>query len=702
MKPPLSAELVLSNFPVELREVLPWLLWKNETRKGKPTKVPYTIGGNMASTTDPRTWCDFRSALAGHEDYDGIGIVIGPPYVGIDLDHCRNPESGVIQPWAMRIIKDLNSYTEISPSGTGAHIWVIGELPGNRRRKGPIEMYQGGRYFTVTGKHLEGTPLTVERRDLSSLYQRMLQGGLDPEAVAKNSKKPPSKTDPEAGKLERLMTGDWAGLYGSQSEADLGLCILLARKTTDPNEIDAEFRKSGLMRPKWDSPRGDSTYGRDTIITAIRIISEPTTTDWRALLIYTRSGQPRAILANAITALRHSPDWEGVLGYNEFSLYAVTLQPTPWQGPGNANWTDADDSLATEWLQRSGINVKSNVTAEAVQTVAREHSFHPVRDYLQALKSDGKERVYTWLIAYLGCPDTPWTRAVGRRWLISAVARIMQPGCQADYCLLLEGIQGLKKSSALSALAGDDWFTDNISDLGSKDSRLDLRGKWIIEWAELANMRRHEAEKVKAFLTARIDHFRAPYGRRTEDMPRSCVFAGTTNDETPFIDSTGNRRFWPVRCGEIDIEALRRDRDQLWAEAYILYKNGEPWWLESAELNKLAVAEQEERYEPGVWDSQIREWIENPTRREDLPLTGENSKIPVPVSPWEGSELGKVSVTDVLVHAVGKDIDRCNQSDRNQVVRCLRHFGWTQWRDWSRGTDRGRRYYVSPEWKERH
>src|SRR5262249_44695936 len=138
---------------------------------------------------------------------------------------------------------------------------------------------------------------------------------------------------------------------------------------------------------------------------------------------------------------------------------------------------------------------------------------------------------------------------------------------------------------------------------------LDLRGKWVIEMSELAAMRRAEIEKVKAFLTARADHFRPPYGRRAEDVPRQNVFAGSTNDEQPFVDSTGNRRFWPVRCGQIDVDGLVRDRDQLWAEAYDLFKRGEVWWLDNPELNLLAQREQDERYEPGVWDDIVLDWV---------------------------------------------------------------------------------------------
>jgi hypothetical protein len=433
-------------------------------------------------------------------------------------------------------------------------------------------------------------------------------------------------------------------------------------------------------------------YGDDAMA---KLLDAPSSkmADWRSLLIYrqTKSTPPRPerLLANAMTALRYAPEWHSVLGFNEFSQQVVTHRPTPWGKEVGSSWADADDSLATEWLQREAdIFVGSNTVAEAVQTIARENGFHPVRNYLKSLLWDKVSRIDTWLMDFLGGADSQFIRAVGSRWLISAVARVFQPGCQADHVLLLEGPQGARKSSALRALVGDEWFADHIADLGSKDSRLDLLGKWIIEMSELASMRRAEIEKVKAFLTARTDHFRPPYGRRAVDVPRQNVFAASTNEEQPFVDSSGNRRFWPVRCGEIDVDGIRQNRDQLWAEAYHRFKQGEAWWLDTPELNQLAQQEQDERYEPGVWDDIILEWADDPHQRDDL-----SNGIIIPVDPWNGSEPGKVTISDILIHAIGKDKDRLTQIDRNQVSRCLTHDGWRPQQE-RRGSLRGKWFYV--------
>jgi predicted P-loop ATPase len=453
-----------------------------------------------------------------------------------------------------------------------------------------------------------------------------------------------------------------------------------------------------LDLPSFEGVNGPDDYigvfGDDAMT---RLLDSPPSkiASWRDLLIYrptkSRSPQPERLLANALIALRHAPAWDGVLGFNSFSQRVVTLSRTPWGTSAGILWSDVDDSLATEWLQQEGsIFVASTVVAEAVRTVAQEHQFHPVRTYLEGLVWDGVPRIGSWLATHLGCQDSEFIRAVGPRWLISAIARVFDPGCQVDCVLLLEGPQGLKKSSALRALVGDEWFTDHIAELGSKDSRLDLLGKWVVEMSELASMRKTETEKVKAFLTARTDHFRLPYDRRATDVPRQNVFAASTNEQQPLVDSTGNRRFWPVACGQIDVERIRRDRDQLWAEALYRFKKGEPWWLETVDLNLLALDEQEQRYEEGVWDGLILDWLENPRPRAP------GNSVATLVLPWDGSEPGKVTIPDILIHAIGKDVDRLTQTDRHQVVRCLTHHGWTIRQDRG-GPRRGKRFYVKPQ-----
>jgi predicted P-loop ATPase len=195
-----------------------------------------------------------------------------------------------------------------------------------------------------------------------------------------------------------------------------------------------------------------------------------------------------------------------------------------------------------------------------------------------------------------------------------------------------------------------------------------LRGKLIIELAEMDRLRRADSERVKSFLTTRIDSFRPPYGRRVETFPREGVFAASTNEQTPFIDATGNRRFWPVECGDIDVDGIRSDRNQLWAEAYFQYQAGTKWWLESKPLIDAATEEQDLRYDQGVWDEAITLWLEDPVEKFD------NEGLPF--APAFSSKRGQVTIRDILAHAIGKPLDRQTQQDKNAVARCLTSLGW--------------------------
>jgi predicted P-loop ATPase len=377
-----------------------------------------------------------------------------------------------------------------------------------------------------------------------------------------------------------------------------------------------------------------------------------------------KNGAPKALLANAITALRMAPEWAAVLGFNEFSLSTVALKPPPFGGKAGAEWSDHEDRLTADWLQHQGIQVGVEVAGQATQTVAMERKFHPVRAYLESLKWDGTERIGTWLSLYLGADSSDYTKAVGSRWLISAIARVLRPGCKADCSLILEGPQGIYKSTVLQKLGGE-WFTDQIAELHSKDASMATMGKWIIELSELDALTRADAGRIKAFMSRTTEHFRPPYGKRTIDAPRQCVFAGTVNHSEYLKDETGGRRFWPVVCTRILIDDLSRDRDQLWAEALVQYRAGANWYLDTVDLVAEAQAQQEERYEADVWDSKVMDWA------DDRVASGCDS----------------VSIAEALEMCLEKKLDTWTKADQMRVGRCLRAAKWERFRDRKRGME---------------
>jgi predicted P-loop ATPase len=376
--------------------------------------------------------------------------------------------------------------------------------------------------------------------------------------------------------------------------------------------------------------------------------------DWSSGLMKFASGVVQSSLANACHALRSAPDTQLMLAYDIFAMKPMVVSAPPWefepQHFAARPWSPHDDLLVAEHLQRIGVPVKPLTAAQAVEVVARERSYHPVLDRLDSLTWDGRARLDCWLSDYLGVPETPYSHSVGRATLIGAVARIRQPGCKLDTVPIIEGSQGLGKSSAARVLF-DPWFSDDLADLGSKDAAMQTQGAWGIEISELDAMSRGEVARIKAFVSRSTDRFRPPYGSRVIESPRSCVFWGTTNSDAYLKDETGGRRFWPIKAGRIDITGLAKVRDQLWAEADRLYAAGAAWWIVNPEALRIAEGEQVARYQGDPWDNAIAEY----------------SKTAI-----------DVSVEEIFRDALHLEIGRWSQTDMNRVARCLRARGWVR------------------------
>jgi len=412
---------------------------------------------------------------------------------------------------------------------------------------------------------------------------------------------------------------------------------------------------------------------------------------WASQLRLDLAGTPERNEANVITALANDPAFAGALAFDEFRQEVVVARRLPWDEAGMnlpRSWSDGDDLRCAEWLQRVEINVAPVVVSRTVSAIARDIRIHPVRDYLNALSWDSQPRLESWAVTYLGAPDTPLNRAFGSLWMISAVARIMKPGCKVDHMLILEGPQGAKKSSALKVLAGEEWFTDELAEIGSKDAAQQMRGTWVIEIAELDAISRAEVSRIKAFLTRTVDRYRPPYERYVISVPRQCVFAGSVNPDTYLRDETGNRRFWPVRCGAIEIDALRCDRDQLWAEAVARYRQGAIWWIEDRDLIDAAAAEQEARYHADAWDARIDRWLAFETRRVNHGYPGYDD--------WRDEEIERevpvsdVSVGEILEQAIGIEPARWSKADQMRVGAYLKAREWIRYQ---------RRTRAGREWR---
>ena len=296
---------------------------------------------------------------------------------------------------------------------------------------------------------------------------------------------------------------------------------------------------------------------------------------------------------NAFIILTNDPQLKGKYYYDEFRERPIVEGDLPWQKMCDRTtelWVDTDDSGLRQYFEKNFGLCSAPKIKDATELAMLEYKRHPVRDYLEGLIWDGEERADTLFIKYLGASDSEYTRAVTRKALIGAVARIYKPGCKHDHMLVLIGPQGCRKSTTLAKL-GKRWFSDSLYTVNGKDAYEQLQGYWLIEMGEMAATRKAELEQIKQFLSKQTDSYRAAYARRTQEHPRQCAFFGTTNDDEFMRDSTGGRRFWPVmvtnKGREMSAQLTSEVVDQIWAEIVGYYKAGEQWHL-SDEMEAIA------------------------------------------------------------------------------------------------------------------
>lgn len=414
--------------------------------------------------------------------------------------------------------------------------------------------------------------------------------------------------------------------------------------------------------------------------TIARSVARYDPADWMDGLARNDKGRIKPTVANTIAILGNDPRWAQVLRWDEFSHGLVFCGTPPFDGllsdPRDGDvtalrqLTDVDISRIAAWISNAPdydrMEPPKNITYEAARVVGQRHRFHQVAEYLRCLPAwDKKPRISTWLTAYAGVGDSEYARMVGRWWLIGAVARALKPGCKMDTVLILEGPQGVKKSTLIRTLVPKtEWFLDSELDLGSQQAMDRLRGKWIAELGELASMKRGDVDRTKAFLSSSSDTFRVSYDRLSNDFPRTCVMMGSTNPSGPYIvDITGGRRYWPVVCsGTLDVDALGLARDQIWAEALAAFDAGERWWADTPEERDALLVEQSKRVAGDTWEDKVTAYVD-----------------------------GKDSVTlGNLLDALGVETHRQTRGDQMRAAALMAHIGW------DRRKVRGVWQYVRP------
>lgn len=377
---------------------------------------------------------------------------------------------------------------------------------------------------------------------------------------------------------------------------------------------------------------------------------------------------------NAIAILLHRAEFADLFVLNKRSHTVIVTRKPPWTANGHPyprNLMDVDITGFQSAAENLGLRLNRSAYADSINFAARERDYDPVLKSLYSFVWDGVERLDNWLCDYLGADDNTFNRTVGAKWMIAAVERIVKPGSKFDHMLVLEGPQGIMKSTALRTLAealAPDVFSDRLSPLKNKDSMIELMGKVIVEVAELAAFRGVDAESIKRFLSAQDDDLRLPWDKTTTRLLRGCVFAGTLNPNGQgwLDDPTGGRRFWPVTVKQLDLEKLRAEASQLWAEARVRFEVGERTWIDDDVVLELAAEQVSLRMIDDVWADKI-----------DAILVGRD----------------QIRLSDILID-LGVSVERLDNAQERRVASYILKLGWR--RRWAKINGKTARVWIPP------
>jgi len=647
-----------------------WVIWRWEWRKDGWTKPPYIAAPGRrahAKNNDPATWSSYSAALAAVQTarFDGIGFaLLATSFDVVDLDNCVDPATGELDGWARAWVDTANgAYVERTPSGTGLRIICSGgagaeklhrkwPIKDTTREKAQIEIYRNcERYITITGVQIgeckELGPGGGLLEKIRAQYEARFDNGGGEAGFDFNR----AGAQADTGKIDYddvIQNGAPAGtdasalfhsVIGHLISKGMSLDEIVEELGRWPNGIGQRY--AGRLRQ--EVKRSLEKWKIKQRIALEHITPHPSEPEepmeWDEM---TRKGVPRSTTTNTRRALR-------ALGtdcrYDRFhDKLLVNNEP-------NANLDHIALMLRMKVHKAFRFDPSTGITIEALIQLCKENEFDPVADYLNGLTWDRTPRLDRWLVTYLGAEDNELNREFGCIVLVAGVRRVRRPGVKFDPIIVLEGPMGTEKSKAIETLAGIENFSDQTI-LGARDREQHelLAGVWLFEIAELSNIRKTEVEHIKAFASRTHDRARPAYGRTRVDQPRRCILFATTNDDRYL--KMADRRFWPVRTTTIDIGALKRDRDQLWAEAAQREREGASIVLDR-KLWGTARVEQEAREEQDPWDDVLAETIGTVEQGEE-----------------------RVSSTDLLGLVLGINVGKQRDIDHKRLGRCMRRLGW--------------------------
>jgi hypothetical protein len=702
-----SPEVWKSNIPEQLR-VLPSWVGSYEKRPLHPK----TETG--AKVDDPSTWGTYEDACAyvernWQDKKHCAGLVLRPEYglIFLDFDSCIGKNSGLVKEWARPLLQPFigRAYVEVSVSGYGVHVLCYGKLPGPEDRTGArlpiedgaVEVYRSRRFTTMSGRcelggatdptdcqlqldnFLAATGLGEKLARGEKDHQRTSGDDKDAATLAADLKLAQSALlalDPDCGHDEWLHIGMalhqglgakgfdvWEGWSRKGKKYRRGETATRWASFSETGGVTLgslfHFAKEAGWEQERSTPEEDFApfllVSPDPDVEQAEAYELGNLDAWKEAhlhLVIVGSGkqtkvEPSSGEVNLGLYFRHHKRWKGRLKFN-IRTYEVELD-------GRVINQEVIHELAC-WAQHFcgwRKSPTSNNVVTAVNAIAQQITYDPVKEWLDSLAWDGTPRL-EMLLEQLRMEDTPVTRRHFRRWLIGCVARVYRPGCDFQSMLVLFGDQGKKKSSLFKALATKDaWYSESTVDMGGKDGQLALLGPWIVENGELAGMGRTEVERVKVFISERVSKFRPPYGRKVESHPRRVGLGGTTNQDSFLRDDTGSRRFWLVAVPrELDLTILTPDYTaQLWAEAKFAFEQGERWWDEGVEVAQVVELNQE-HFEGTALDT----WVDTVLH--------------------ELAPLGATTVTEVLRKLSSKHSIQGSLRQRD-IAGAMMRLGWT-------------------------
>lgn len=732
-----AAARLRESVPAGMRTRNQWLLWKFEPGEKKPKKMPYYLSGKrrtgeQGGDKDRASLTSFEAVTTALESgrCSGVGFAFlpGDGLIGIDIDGAIDVDTGEISERAQAIIEACGAYTEYSPSRRGVHIIVEGVSETFKSNDIGLEVFCGRQFFTVTGERYPGGA-----PDVAPISDKVLKRLRTTVATAKGHKaaKPPINTPvtdkraelesalayvgadcdyntwidigvtlyAELGESAGLAVWEWWSAKGSkyQGSADLASHWRSFAGMTASAGVYKLARAAGwrpARRSKPDVPNESLTPAVEKTAGGGEPPGEGR--PWHRALRRNEDGAIRNTPANVDLILRNDDRWKGLLAYDEFGYRIFKLRKPPFEGGREGPWEETDSTKAAIWLERVwGLPAKSKIVDEIARSIAWDARYNSVRSWLDGLKGtwDKVPRLATFMTRAFGAEQNAYTEHVGTGLLVTAVARIYKPGCKVDTMVVLEGGQGIGKSTAIIELFSAAWYVDIIDPPSHKDFYITLQGGWCVEIGEMQSFTRSEINQVKQAITRRDDKFRAPYDKAASDHPRQSIFVGTTNADTYLMDPTGGRRFLPVKCTIADVKYIREMREQLFAEAIELFASHFRWWdfpLEHAQR------EQDQRYVEDSWNEPIVSWLTGFGADGQFPDDLERGDWGVAS---DKRPVLSATTTEIMRYALHIEISKHTRQDQMRVGQIMRRLGWEKAPQiWNKG--RPVRPWWSPDRKK--